>query len=214
MDTLDTVVCFDLFHTLITPVASRGASYEDVLVRLGAPRDRVYPFVRARLMTADMTIEEMVAALFREFGFSPEREAVAFDAAVAGWKEDNDCRWIEGAAELVAELAAEPSFAVCLVSNATRPGWEAVDRRLSVGRRFHAMHLSWQQGSAKPDPRCWSGILRDLGARSLPLSQCWMVGDNQVDDLDPPARMGWNTFLAAKDGSNMARLREQLLNPA
>lgn len=213
MEAFDRVVCFDLFHTLITPVASGGASYEDVLVRLGAPRERIYPFVRENLMTSACSIEEMVALLFTQFGFHPMRHAEAFAEAVNGWKSDNDCAWISGAAELLKELRAVPGMALCLVSNATMPGWRAVDTRLSVGGRFHALHLSWEQGVAKPHPACWFVLLDRLEVEMGCISpdRCWMIGDNQTDDLDPPARMGWNTFLAAKDGSNLHLVRERIL---
>ncbi|MBI4098808.1 MAG: HAD family hydrolase [Candidatus Magasanikbacteria bacterium] len=207
----DRIVCFDLFDTLVIPLKTSGASYSDVLVRLGVPHDRVYPFVRDHLMTNDLTIEEMVSALFSEFGIDRDRYRMELQEAIDSWGEDNNYQWIVGATELLEELGRVPGLALALISNVTKPGWEAVNRQLSVGERFHTLHLSWKQRVAKPNPRCWLGQMDLLNERTVILSRCWMVGDNQADDLDTPASIGWNTYLAAKDGSNLDGVRKLIL---
>lgn len=211
MDTFDTVVCFDLFHTLVVPADGVGTIYSDVLVELGVSREQIYPFVRATLMTSNRSVEEMVAALFDHFGLDPVVYADSFVRAVDGWTSDNDCRLVDGAEELLAELRTRPRIAVCLVSNVTRPGWEDVDRRLALSPRFAGSHLSWREGVAKPHLDCWIKLLRRLGSPDLPPHMCWMVGDNQADDLDPPAAMGWNTFLVRGSGANLHLVREWIL---
>lgn len=210
MDTYDRVICFDLFHTLVVPADGVGTIYSDVLVELGVSRERIYSFVRASLMTSNLSVEEMVAALFDHFGIDPGVYADAFVRAVDGWTSDNDCRFVDGAEELLTELRARPRTAVCLVSNVTRPGWEEVDRRLALSPRFAGLHLSWCEGVAKPHPDCWTNLLHRLGSPDLPSHMCWMIGDNQADDLDPPAAMGWNTFLVRDSGANLYLVHEWL----
>lgn len=206
-----TLVCFDLFHTLVRPLASSGASYEDVLVRLGVPREVIYPFVRAELMTCNASIEDLVERLFCHVERPIEQYREAFLEAVAAWRDDNRCEWIDGALSVLRSLQAEPDLALCLVSNATRPGWEAVNGQLLVRSQFHALQLSWEQGISKPNTECWTRPVARLGISHLPNVRCWMVGDNQVDDLNPPSLMGWNTALAARDGSNLTTILERIL---
>lgn len=189
------VVCFDLFHTLVLPIAGSGASYADILVKLGAPREQIYPIVRNQLMITDKSIEEMVQHLFETFGISLEKNEKDYADAVAGWKADNQCKWMDGALELIEQLRSDPTTAVCLISNVTRPAWEMVNHQLLLADRFDAMHLSWQHGVAKPDIYCWKQILQQLGMDTVSPDACWMIGDNQTDDLDPPASMGWKTIL-------------------
>lgn len=203
------IVCFDLFHTLIVP-KKHLVTYEDVFVRLGVQKELIYPFVRDRFMVRPYSIEEMVEMLFVRFNLSIQHNQDAYREAVMAWKSSNECAWIGGAEELLALLRTDTETAVCLISNVTKPGWEGVDQKLGVSRRFDEKFLSWKEGCVKPDFRCWTQLLDRLDASQIKSSHCFMIGDNQRDDLDPPLRMGWNTHLVVEDGRNLKEVYEQI----
>ena len=86
------LICFDLYNTLITSTKTGGSAYEDVLVRLGVKREDIFPFVRDKIMTKDLTIDEVITRLFLHFNIDPQRYVNEFDEATHLWNSDNACR--------------------------------------------------------------------------------------------------------------------------
>lgn len=200
------VICMDMWNTLCRSLDSSGASYQDILVAEGVDASLVYPFVRDRLMTQRATYAELAQQMLEHFGMSARADLRR--RIVRAWQQDNDrADWFPGARELVAELRRRGDR-VGLVTNITQPAWKANGRRLGLEWEFDFHYLSWEMGHCKPCPHVWSTVeAMHQGA------ELWMVGDNQTDDLDEPARRGWRTLLVAPDGSSLADVRRTLLGP-
>lgn len=189
------VIGVDLWNTIVKTLASpTGASYGDVLVRLGVPQEEIYPFVREQLMTRRIDYDVMIDYLFSHFGImaheAQKREAVSL------WKEDNNrAIWFDGAKELL-RLLRQGQDALVLISNVTFPAWEKINTELGVAEEFDRVVCSCDLGMAKPDPRMWQVVENWYPAAS----EFWMVGDNELNDLAVPRQMGWKTALVDEDG--------------
>lgn len=190
------VICFDFWNTLARSLQGGGASYADVLVRLGAKKpEAIYPIVRDELMVGRYTYEQMVKHLCSRLGLAAITSSDIAEA-VANWACDNErVAWFDGAVELL-DVLREQGDKLILITNITAPAWEAVNLRLNVARRFDKCFLSCVAGFSKPDPRVWDYVERSyLNAREY-----WMIGDNEVDDLAIPSSMGWKTILTGTEG--------------
>lgn len=188
------VVCFDLWSTLAYSLQGNGASYADVIVRLGADPDAIYQIVRDELMIGMFYYEQMVAHLCSHLGLAATPSDIA--EAVANWARDNEhVAWFGGATELLDDLS-EQGDKLVLVTNITAPAWEAVNLRLNVACRFDKCFLSCVAGFSKPDSRVWKYV-----KQSYPdANEYWMIGDNEADDLAIPSTMGWKTILTGTAG--------------
>ena len=126
--------------------------------------------------------------------------------AARAWEEDNcTADWFPGARELLDQLRTKGNKLV-LVSNISLPAWKTVGRKLAICEPFDKVFLSCKMGLAKPDPKVWQTV----ESWYPEADQFWMVGDNQVDDLDVPKTMGWQTILVTKDGSNLDQAQSLL----
>ena len=56
------------------------------------------------------------------------------------------------------------------------------------------MFWSYQHGFAKPDPHVFQILTARLEHRGIMPAEALMVGDRQDNDVDPPARFGWQTW--------------------
>lgn len=187
------VICFDFWNTLARSLQGGGASYADVLARLGAKPEAIYPLVRDELMVGIFDYEQMVEHLCSRLGLVATSSDIA--EAVANWACDNErTAWFNGAVELLDALR-EQGDKLILITNITAPAWEAVNLQLNVTRRFDKCFLSCVAGFSKPDPRVW-----DCVERSYPNArEYWMIGDNEADDLVLPPSMGWKTILTGTE---------------
>jgi len=188
------VTCFDFWNTLARSLQGGGASYADVLVRLGAKPETIYPIVRDDLMAGIFDYEQMVEHLCSRLGLVATSIDIA--EAVTNWACDNErAAWFNGAVELLNALR-EQDDKLILITNITAPAWEAVNLRLNVARRFDKCFLSCVAGFSKPDPRVWNYV-----EWSYPNArEYWMIGDNEADDLTIPTSMGWKTILTGTEG--------------
>jgi FMN phosphatase YigB (HAD superfamily) len=194
------VVCFDFWNTLARSLQGGGASYADVLVRLGAKPEAIYPIVRDELMVGIFDYEQMVTHICSRFRLAANSSDIA--EAVANWARDNErAAWFDGAVDLLDALCKQGDQRV-LITNITAPAWEAVNVRLDVTSHFDTLFLSCVAGFSKPDPRAW-----DYVEQSYPnASEYWMIGDNVADDLAIPVTMGWKTILAGTTGVPLAEI--------
>lgn len=198
------IICFDLWNTLVYSLLSGGASYEDVLVGLGVPKDRIYPVVRDQLMVVPHTYTSMVQTLFRHFGIT---DTTAEREALMRWSEDNNrVGWLPAAEKMLVSLKRNPAIRLALITNSTQPGWESVVTTLGVRDHFDRIVVSYEVGFSKPDRRMWQIVEAEFPGAS----QYIMVGDNDRDDLMMPRSMGWRTRLVSKDGSDLHSLFNNL----
>jgi putative hydrolase of the HAD superfamily len=182
------VICFDLFNTLVKEVGG-GAGYEEALISLGIERSEIYPVVRDKLMTRSLDQEEMISFLFDHFelsGFFVERQE-----ALKDWRRDNSsAQWLPGAKKLLLRLKKQGS-ALVLVTNVTKPGWQAVESKLQISRYFDRLFLSFEQQVTKPNPEVWHRVMSWYPG--LKPEHFTMIGDRLDDDLWVPANLGWKT---------------------
>ena len=190
------IICFDLWNTLVRSCQGTGASYADVLVRLGANMESIYPIVREELMISQMDYMEMAVYLCRRLNLRPTENDLLEIAN--NWRRDNDeSEWLPDAVQLLEELRRQDN-ALVLITNITWPAWAAVNSKLGAGQHFDYTFLSCCEGLSKPDQRVWQTVENVLPNFSP--SERWMIGDNETDDLAVPAAMGWETILVGAEG--------------
>jgi FMN phosphatase YigB (HAD superfamily) len=191
--TMKRVVCFDLWNTLAHSLA--GVSYQDLLVKHGAKKGLLYPFVRDCLMTRILTYEQMVERIVRFFRLSCSKEEQR--QVVACWQAENNCvAWIDSATNVLKWCRADRDTIVVLVSNCTERGWQSATEQLDLLKYFDLTIASCHNGCAKPDYRIWE-MIRAFYPKT---GEFWMIGDNATDDLAVPKALGWKTILVGPRG--------------
>ncbi len=200
------LICFDLWNTLIRSLESTGASYADVLISLGAPQPEIYPFVRDHLMVKELTYQEMVNLLFSHFGLTGPKYDSQRQEAIRVWQQDNQqVDWLPRAQEVLHTFRGCQGVTLVLITNITKPAWDAVNQKLELSQLFDYSFLSCSTGFSKPDPRVW----KKIEERYPQVQPQLMIGDNATDDLLIPSQRGWQTFLVQPDGSNLPTLLEK-----
>lgn len=190
------VICFDLWNTLVRSCQGTGASYADVLVRLGANPESIYPIVRDELMVSRMEYRGMALYLCKRLNLRPTENDLLEIAN--NWRRDDDeSEWLPGAVQLLEELHKHDHILV-LITNITKRAWNAVESKLGIALYFNRTFLSCNKGYSKPDQRMWQTVENVLPNFSP--SERWMIGDNETDDLAVPATMGWKTILVGVKG--------------
>lgn len=185
------VICFDLWNTLVRSCQGNGASYADVLIRLGANPASIYPIVRDELMLAQLDYGQMARHLCRRLDLRPTESDVLEIAD--NWRRDNDeSAWLPGATQLLEVLRRQDS-ALVLITSITWPAWISVNSELGVRQHFDYAFLSCYEGPSKPNQQVWQAIEKRFSDTT---AVRWMIGDNEADDLAVPATMGWKTILA------------------
>ena len=99
-----------------------------------------------------------------------------------------------GVREQIARLAIQTRVAI--VTNGSGAAQRMKLRRLGLDQLVHAVFISGELGSAKPDPEIVQRALRWSGQAA---SNCLFVGDDPVNDIAPAAALGFATAWRERD---------------
>ncbi len=198
------VVCFDLCNTLIT-AGKKQRGYEIILQRFGLQKEQLYPFVRDVLMVKkEITYREMVEELFQHLGL--EKEELAKLETERLWAEDNKSYvWLSGAQDCLGQLHKR-GIRLVLISNLTFPAWQEIDSGLDVSSMFDELFLSCMVGISKPNPDIFRKVVEQFAYEKF-----WMIGDSQLDDIEPAKLMDWQTILVPKSATDFPLILRSLL---
>lgn len=211
------VICFDLWGTLVDCPSGNSTTYEDYLAEYW-PRQTIQTAVRTLLMTnawmsqslcerkGDTVVSptypimaRMLIAQLPTIDRTINRDQLALAIAPL-WENDNrQAEWMMGSQALL-ELLTRRGDVLVLITNTTRRGWIAVDRRLAIQQRFNDLFASCDQPFAKPDPRVWQWVMN----RYSNAVEYWMIGNETKYDIAIPRTLGWKTLLVGIDGIDLA----------
>ena len=90
-------------------------------------------------------------------------------------------------------------FKTALITNTSRYGWEAIDRKFSLSSCFDHLALSFERKLVKPEPAIFEFIESKTG---LVGDAVTMVGDSYTNDFLAPRQRGWNSILLDRAQSN------------
>jgi YjjG family noncanonical pyrimidine nucleotidase len=194
-------VLFDLDHTLFDTDTSEDLAFDQTLRTVGIEEPGAYRAAYDRINTAlwqavergERTPDEVRTERFRRLVAEADLAAVTgiaaaplavelADAFVAGLGAHGEL--YEGAAELLAALAAIDGLALGLVTNGLGEVQRARLARLGLDDCFASVVVSGEVGVSKPDPRifelAFAGFATDTVARG---DRALMVGDNLRADI-------------------------------
>lgn len=197
-------VLLDLYDT----VADGGWSDlgDIMLQRLGVERETLRRAFRQTRRERNVgrygSIEGDVAAVMAACEIAPDAGVVAELAAVEREVLPRRARLYEDSLPVVRALRAA-GLRTALISNCSHSTRLVVDA-LELEREFDEVVLSFEVGTAKPDPGIFRIAMERLGgvapARSL-------FVDDQVAYLDGAATLGLATYLILRDGAEPAEGR-------
>jgi len=61
---------------------------------------------------------------------------------------------------------------------------------LELAEYFESIWISAELGMQKPQPEIFHHAAAQAG--NIPPADCWMIGDDQANDVDAPRALGWN----------------------
>lgn len=96
---------------------------------------------------------------------------------------------IDGAEDLISRLRSK-GCQLCLLTNIDQFGYEKFPFPEFL-ENFEYSFLSYREGIAKPDFRCWQTIRDHFGVE---YSNMIMIGDNYLDDIEPASNLGISTI--------------------
>jgi len=206
------IICFDLFDTLIS--TPDGSGYKEELITLlkqkgiegNSFNERIYKFVRDNLMTRNHNFKEMVKRLSLFLGIDLNQDEASL--LENKWAEENtQAEWIDDAEQIISEIRSKVENKIVLISNVTAPGWEIVDKKLEIRKRFNNVFLSFEKGIAKPNPKVWEAVEKIYNRAGSYL----MIGNDKKDDLEVPFSRRWNVGLTG-NGKSLNNLISNNIN--
>ena len=96
---------------------------------------------------------------------------------------------IDGAEDLISVLRSK-NYRLCLLTNIDQFGYEKFPFPEFL-ENFEYSFLSYREGIAKPDFRCWQTIRDHFGVE---YSNMIMIGDSYSDDIKPASNLGISTI--------------------
>ena len=100
----------------------------------------------------------------------------------------------EDTLEVLEELKVR-GYSHAIVSNHV-PELAAIVENLGIGEHFVRVFTSARIGYCKPHPKIYEKALEAL---NLKPENCWMIGDNEVADVQAPMELGISSILVRKD---------------
>jgi putative hydrolase of the HAD superfamily len=212
-------VLFDVYGTLLARIgdshphpASRQRAVEELIRRHSLPAtvpelsaslasaiDREHAELRARgNANPEVAIERIWAEIF------PDRQGEELQAMIVEYELATHPAWpMPGCGPLLRHLR-DLGVALGIVSNAQfyTPLFLQALLGASLEDLGFASDLclfSWRFGTAKPDPGLFALARQKLHGRGLREEEAVMVGNDASNDVEPAARSGFMTVLAALD---------------
>ena len=201
------VVIFDLWQTLANAQVRPLDLFNRHLRELRVCSDT--EFLRqlslSDVFLRDVPLEVSIQDLFGRLGVA---NATALARCVSAWKTMAEGVYLyDGAAGLL-DLLKRRHYQLCLLTNTDKVGFDCLQARSRLAL-FDFYFLSYQQGYAKPDKRCWEAIRKHFG---IDYSKMLMVGDSTNQDITPAKMLGLQTIQVGGGASDIATLADIIRN--
>ncbi len=81
---------------------------------------------------------------------------------------------------------------------------------LELAEFFDDVWISSELGMHKPQPQIFKHAAAQAG--NIPPANCWMIGDDRVNDVDAPRALGWNAIWIDRPQSDLLAALESILD--
>lgn len=181
------VVIFDLWQTLAdSPV--RPSSISGLLPNKNISRE---VFLKMLFQSAIFLENKDFSLSMKEFlaSFECSDEKTLRDTLFLWEQMASSAYIIDGAEDLISILRSK-DYRLCLLTNIDQFGYEKFPFPEFL-ENFEYSFLSYSEGIAKPDFRCWQTIRDHFGTE---YSNMIMIGDNYLEDIEPASGLGISTI--------------------
>ena len=195
------VIIFDLWQTLADSSERPSDVFKRHISALDVCSEQVFlqQLSVSEVYLRDIPIELSLHRFLSGLGITNEN---LINNVVSDWKTLATKSYLfDGTAELLQSLKARGHHLV-LLTNSDKWGYE----HSPIGSRlgdFDYRFLSYQQGYAKPDKRCWEIIRKEM---SVDYAEMLMVGDSVREDIAPANALGIRTVRVGKGAKDISRL--------
>lgn len=191
-------VCFDLWETLVTEPATFeycwdpfAKAYSD---KIAWPK--MHELIAQILQRKDQPTKRSVTEILGNFGVTDEGLVLEISRR---WEHSCDQVELFPDTDEALRNLREAGFKLGLITNTSRYGWEAVNKKFLLDSYFDYLALSFKLGFVKPDPKIFEFIERTAG---LPANEITMVGDSYRSDFLAPRERGLGSILLDRFGVN------------
>ncbi|MCG3770217.1 MAG: Phosphoglycolate phosphatase [Nitrosomonadaceae bacterium] len=196
---------FDLWQTLADSSERPSDVFKRHISTMGVCSEEVFlqQLSRSEVYLRDVPIELSLRQFLSGLGIT---NGIVIDNVISHWKMLATGTYLfDGVAELLQSLKARGHHLV-LLTNSDKWGYEQspIGSHLGV---FDYRFLSYQQGYAKPDKRCWA-IIQE--AVNFDYGEMLMVGDSAREDIDPANALGIRTIRVGDGANDISRLAAML----
>ncbi len=187
------IVIFDFWQTL----ADAQLKPSFLLGFFPLPKPDLHTFL-TRLSSSDLYLKDVetikgVANFLLHFDITDKKIVEKISSA---WKDLIKTVYIiPGALKMISDLKAH-GHAVCLMSNTDKFGHEHFPFP-EFFKKFDMFFLSYKEGFAKPDLKCWQ-IIRDRSGYTY--DDMIMIGDSMENDILPAHELGIDSIHIQRQG--------------
>lgn len=192
------LICFDLWETLVTEPSTFeycwepfASAYPD---KISWPK--IHLLIAQIAQRKDQSTEKSIQEIL---GNLNNKDANLITKISQRWNNSCDQVVIFPDALEVLDGLKEAGFKLGLITNTSRYGWEAIERKINLGIHFDYLALSFERGRVKPEPEMFEFIERQSGFLR---EEIVMVGDSYESDFKAPRKRGWGSILLDRKGTN------------
>lgn len=192
------LVCFDLWETLVTEPATFEYCWEPFAKAYpdSISWSKIHELIPQILQNKNQPTEQSVTEILERLGIT---DGALAQEIVKRW--EYSCDQVELFPETLEALRdlRKAGFKLGLITNTSRYGWEAVNKKFLLGSFFDYLALSFELGRVKPEPEIFEFVEHKSG---FPTNGITMVGDSYKSDFVAPRERGWGSVLLDRFGAN------------
>lgn len=188
---MNKLIIFDLWQTL-----ADAKLHPSILIDVFPVKPELKDFLNA-LSTSDLFLKDIelknaLRVFLLNFGINKESE---IDEAISLWQKMTASSYLIDDAEDLISILKSKRVTLSILTNVDKYGWEHFPF-LDFISKFDHVFLSYKEGIAKPDPKCWEEIRVRSG---FDYKDMIMVGDNLEYDILPAQKLGIDSFQIQKE---------------
>ncbi|MEM4282649.1 MAG: HAD family hydrolase [Candidatus Woesearchaeota archaeon] len=190
-------VLFDFWGTIVENGTFSPLRQTYVILRVNMPFSSFVQRFEEAFMTKKF--EDLSSALKSAIGAFPGLEPSPFviEKLIGIWNKNRLLAKPFPETTAVLEELKTKGLKIGLISNADCFSIEPLLERFDLAKYFDAMHLSWQTGFLKTNPKSFEILLRQLGVSK---DETLMVGDSLETDIEGARKAGIRAILIDRKG--------------
>jgi FMN phosphatase YigB (HAD superfamily) len=185
------LICFDLWETLVTESSTTEGIWGPLMEAYPdkAPWEKVHALIKQIMHKKDQSTIASTLEILEALEIDDDEVAAEVSRR---WNTSCDGSTIFPDTIEALEEARKRGFQLALITNTSRYGWDVIENRFQLSKRFDYLALSFECKAVKPEPAIFEYIER---ASKLPGSEIVMIGDSYRSDYLPPRERGWRSVL-------------------